>query len=488
MTNIDTPPVLMHDQWSLFPVNERAFTHPPNYVGEPDILPGGMDWREAEAVLLPYQQKWLSDQSKIKLCQKSRRIGISWAEAADAVLTACSDMNVYYCGYNYDMAYTFIQDCAYWAKAFNLAIGEVQELTEENTQEVLFENEDKDILGYKIRFTSGYEIKALSSKPTNFRSKKGKVILDEFAFHHDPQGLRKAVTALLMWGGKLVVISTHNGISSEFNNWIQEINNGESDASLHTYTFKEAIADGLYKRICRMEGIEWTLEREFAWIASIYKEYGVYASEELDVIPSTETDSLFLPASLDLCFVGKWEEPQPKHFYAASLDPNFGGSDQFALLIWDVTKTVPKLVAEYCDVRQSSTQNQKSTIELLTKYKVYFLGIERNSGGIIIAENLQEKMPRLTIETFVTTQTSKIVATDSLGVAVEDGDLIFPSDWKGRKEFETFSKKKREAMVGKDDRVMSAAIFRHFLQQALELKPKMSKPVAGDSKIRPLRT
>ena len=38
--------------------------------------------------LLPYQQAWCADQSPVKLCEKSRRIGLSWGEAADTALLA----------------------------------------------------------------------------------------------------------------------------------------------------------------------------------------------------------------------------------------------------------------------------------------------------------------------------------------------------------------------------------------------------------------
>ncbi len=45
-----------------------------------------------DSILLPYQQKWVSDKSAVKFYEKSRRIGITWAEALDNVLTAaCSD-------------------------------------------------------------------------------------------------------------------------------------------------------------------------------------------------------------------------------------------------------------------------------------------------------------------------------------------------------------------------------------------------------------
>ena len=60
-------------------------------------------------VLLPYQQAWCADQSPVKLCEKSRRIGLSWGEAADTALLAASakGMDAWYIGYNKDMALEF---------------------------------------------------------------------------------------------------------------------------------------------------------------------------------------------------------------------------------------------------------------------------------------------------------------------------------------------------------------------------------------------
>ena len=38
------------------------------------------------SVLLPYQKKWLDDKASVKVCEKSRRVGLTWAEAADAAV------------------------------------------------------------------------------------------------------------------------------------------------------------------------------------------------------------------------------------------------------------------------------------------------------------------------------------------------------------------------------------------------------------------
>ncbi len=109
-----------------------------------------------DSILLPYQQKWVSDKSAVKFYEKSRRIGITWAEALDNVLTAaCSDgMDIWYIGYNKDMAKEYIDTCAEWAKKLSQAVSKVY------NSELL--EEDRKILSYSITFHSGFKIKSSS--------------------------------------------------------------------------------------------------------------------------------------------------------------------------------------------------------------------------------------------------------------------------------------------------------------------------------------
>lgn len=240
--------------------------------------------KRSPMVLLPYQQSWIADKTPVKLWEKSRRIGASWGEAADTTLLAASSegMDAWYIGYNKDMAQEFIADCANWAKFYNLAasdIAEEMEVFEEN-------NEQKSILTYVIRFASGFKVTALSSRPNNLRGKQGRVILDEAAFHDDLAELLKAAFALLIWGGEVHIISTHDGDANPFNQLIQDVLAGKFPYSLHHTTFDQAVEDGLFKRVCMRTKREWSEEEEIAWVQSIRDFYGDDAAEELDVIPA----------------------------------------------------------------------------------------------------------------------------------------------------------------------------------------------------------
>lgn len=255
---------------------------------------------ELDAVLLKYQQDWIADDSDLKVAEKSRRIGLTWAEASDNVLIASKSrqaggMNVYYIGYNMDMAIEYIEACAMWARVFNEAASEVEE-----GEEVFKDGDDeKSIKTYTIRFASGFRIVALSSRPANLRGKQGVVVIDEAAFHGALDELLKAALALLIWGGKVRVISTHDGDQNPFNELVNEIRSGKRAGSVHRITFDDAIGQGLYRRVCLRQGKAWTQETEDAWRASVYKFYGDAASEELDVIPSQGTGAWLTSALVE---------------------------------------------------------------------------------------------------------------------------------------------------------------------------------------------
>ncbi len=130
-------------------------------------------------------------------------------------------MDTLYLGYNLDMAREFIDACAMWAQRLRArAASAVEEFLFQEQDE---KGADRAIQAFRITFASGFEIVALSSRPRSLRGRQGFVILDEFAFHDDADELLKAAMALLIWGGKVLVISTHNGADNPFNELIEEI-------------------------------------------------------------------------------------------------------------------------------------------------------------------------------------------------------------------------------------------------------------------------
>jgi len=235
-------------------------------------------------LLLPYQQEALrlSEEHQLLVIEKSRRTGITYGFGADAVLTAAvgqGGMDVFYIAYNLDMTREFIDYCGTFAKAFDKAASAPSEFLYDDGSE-------EGIKAFRIDMPSGHSIVALSSKPRSLRGKQGKVIIDEAAFHEQLDELLKAALALLMWGGRVVVISTHDGADNPFNELIEDIRAGKKRGYVQRVTLNEALAQGLYRRICLVTGKTWSPEAELEWVANLRKTYGSAAEEELDVIPS----------------------------------------------------------------------------------------------------------------------------------------------------------------------------------------------------------
>lgn len=244
------------------------------------------------AVLLVYQQKTVSLMDtvgvSVLVIEKSRRIGETWGLAAAAVLRAgrsraARGMDVMYISYSQEMTREFIDACAMWAKAFAIAAGDAQETLFDDSDE---HGETRSIKAFRIQFASGFEIVGLSSAPRSLRGKQGLVIVDEAAFVDSLRELLKAALAFLMWGGQVVVCSTHNGVDNPFNQLIQDILAGRSKFTHLRIDFDDALRDGLYKRICLVKGEEWSQERQDAWRAEIVDFYGDGADEELFCIPA----------------------------------------------------------------------------------------------------------------------------------------------------------------------------------------------------------
>lgn len=217
-------------------------------------------------VLLAYQKRWIADDSQLKIAEKSRRTGLTWAEAADNALIASTKKtdggsDVFYIGSSKEMAREYIDAVAMWAVMFNYAAGEIIE-----TEEVFETDEgEKEILTFVIYFASGFKVKALSSNPKNLRGMQGTVVIDEAAFHEYLAEVLKAALALTMWGAKVRIISTHNGVDNLFNEIITDSRAGKKRYSVHTLTLDMACDEGLYQRICQVTKKEWSQAKEDEW-------------------------------------------------------------------------------------------------------------------------------------------------------------------------------------------------------------------------------
>lgn len=261
------------------------------------------------AALLPYQQAWIADDAPLKIAEKGRRVGLTWAEAADDVIIAARAKlpeNVMYISATEDMGREYIEAVAMWARAFDFAADAIGE-------GLYDDGGGRSIKTFEVQFpATGHRIVALSSRPTNLRGKQGTVVIDEAAFHQDLPAMLKAALALLLWGSKVRIISTHNGVENAFAQLIDEVRAGKRGAaSVHRITFRDAVAQGLYRRVCLRRGIEWTPAGEDAWVRQAYEYYGDDAAEELDVVPSSGGGRYLSLALISQRMVSAWSADNP---------------------------------------------------------------------------------------------------------------------------------------------------------------------------------
>jgi len=272
------------------PVLSRESSGLPQELTRGGDIPDDLD-PMADGILMDHQKAWLDDDSDLKLAEKGRRTGITFAEALDDTLIAASARsaggdNVFYIGDTKDKGREFIGYVAHFAKIISAELAEIEEFLFEDEQP---DGSTKHISAFRIKFSSGFRVEALSSNPANIRGLQGVVVIDEAAFHRDVRAVIDAVNALLIWGGKVRVISTHNGVLNPFNELILEAKAGKNPFSIHHIPFGAAVENGLYKRVCHMKGREWSQEAQDEWEALIRGSYGPRTAamrQELDAIPA----------------------------------------------------------------------------------------------------------------------------------------------------------------------------------------------------------
>lgn len=148
-------------------------------------------------------------------------------------------MDVWFSSADDSAALEYIRYCSQWAELFNVAAADKGEVVIDSAN---------NIKAYQIEFATGKRINALSSNPKAFRSKGGKLILDEYAFHKQPEELWKAALPIITWGFPVRILSTYNGKGNRYYRMVDEARKG-NQWSLHSTTIIDAVMQGLADKI-----------------------------------------------------------------------------------------------------------------------------------------------------------------------------------------------------------------------------------------------
>lgn len=205
-----------------------------------------------EPHFLPYQSAWIQDPSRLKICVKSRQVGLSYADAFDSVrkAAAAGGRDVWVISRDELQARQYIRACSQWARALDLAARDLG-------QRVLQGDDGRAALSQTLQFASGARIHGLSSNPDAIAGKSGHVKLDEFALHKDQRLLYAVAKPVTQWGGTLSIISTHRGRETAFNALLEDITRRGNPMgwSLHRVPIDRAVSEGLVEKINARTGL-----------------------------------------------------------------------------------------------------------------------------------------------------------------------------------------------------------------------------------------
>ena len=251
-------------------------------------------------ILLAYQTAWNNDAADVAVIEKSRRIGLSWGDANERIIYVSSDDtqgDVYYQSYNHDMTAGYMRDAHRWAARLNTAVSDVLE------DEVIVDDGHAE-KRFTIDCPSGNYIQALASGPHLFRSKgrPGDIaLIDEAAFVVDLDASLTAAMAFLMWGGRVRVMSTHDGEDNPFCDLVNQIKSGRRHYALHTVTLDDALDAGFFQRICSVKGQTWTPDKQAEWRHNLIASYDTEddAMQELFCVPLSGSSVYFSRALIE---------------------------------------------------------------------------------------------------------------------------------------------------------------------------------------------
>jgi phage terminase large subunit-like protein len=407
-----------------------------------------------------YQKLIVTDDHPVSIVEKGRQIGYSHITAFRAVLKASSNKrDTVYMSYNRESAKDFMRDVQRWCRIFNLTFSLYQEECIDNNSINIFE----------CSFLNLRKIIAVSGDCTNLRGKPGAdIIIDEACYNPNPiEDILAASMATLIHGGSVRIGSTHAGIDSDFNKLIERVKAGELPYKHIKVTFKDAVNQGLFKRICARKKEIWSQEKENLWIEEIYKMYGNRASEELDAIPSdySQGGKIFKDFKfIDTSNLNTWDYIEFRYHDLAASEDNDEKNDSIyysaSVKVRYVIQTQKMVVVDWTAERLSPLEGDARIEQLALmdgSKSVQLIELEPGSTGEKYVAIMQDRLVRKGIyQVFgYRPKIDKVKRAIPAGNAMCAGDLLIEENMQGRDEFTRlitrFSSKKQPLVTDLGD-------------------------------------
>lgn len=247
-------------------------------------------------LLLPYQRRWVDDPARFKIGAMSRQTGKSFGTAEESTEDSLSDPGTKWVCLSAGerQALEWLEKAKEWSEVYKFAINSIDE--DRDFGEALLKQAE-------IRFANGSRVIAIPANPKTARGYSANIVLDEFAYHEDPDKIWNALLPSITnpLSGSLVaryqalvdgkpapagrkfkvrVVSTFNGRGNKFFDlWEKADQNGYSK---HLVTIYDAVKDGLDVDI---EELRKGLDNDEAW------------AQEFECVPM-DTSTVLLPYEL----------------------------------------------------------------------------------------------------------------------------------------------------------------------------------------------
>lgn len=369
--------------------------------------------------LLPYQRRWLSDDGRIKIWEKSRRIGATYVQALEDVIDCLSGTvnAVWFTSADESAAREYIYYCAEWLERLK----SLSESSEVQLPAALA----GALRTREISFTNNTRINALSSNPNAFRSKGGKVCIDEFAHHKSDALLWKAAKPCITWGFPLRILSTHNGKNSLFYKFTESVKEGRQKWHLHHTDIYKAAEEGIYAVI---SGKTPSPEQTESWLAEMRSDCfdEVSWQEEYCCIPSDEKTA-FIPYELIQSCYGTMLTPAIGDDIYAGVDI---GRKTDLTAIWRlIKKGTGFYTADVTILKNEPFWRQKEVLfELLGSVSLRRICIDATGIGMQLAEETEAKFGSAKVEKIHFTSAVKEELAFGLKRHFEDRTIYIPDD------------------------------------------------------------
>lgn len=380
-----------------------------------------------DAIFLPFQARWIEDNARLKLMEKSRQIGISWSTAYAA------DQRTAVQGARYDQwvssrdevqARLFLEDCKLWAAAMNIV---AQDLGEQ-----VIDPDRKDT-AYVLKFANGRRIHSMSSNPDAQAGKRGSRILDEFALHPDPRKLWTIANPGITWGGSMEVISTHRGSHNFFNGLVRETKEGGNPKgiSLHTVTLQDALDVGFLWKLQQNlppddERQEMTEADYFAWVKAGCADEESFLQEYM--CQPADDDAAFLEYDL----IAASEYPAGAPWTATEGGELFAGIDigrkHDLTVLWVVERLGDVLYTRHVEALKSMSKGDQEKVLWPWIQRCGRTCIDATGLGIGWVDDAQAKFGSYAVEGVTFTPRVKETLAYPVRAQMEDRRLRIPLD------------------------------------------------------------